>query len=225
VDGDKMGARAYADGTVEVYKNDILLATRDVSSWSHYANGGYIGLWFINATDAVLDDFGGGPIAGGEGLTFAPDANAGAGTMEGESLESSSDPAIELDSLNVELSNVDTFWQGIPLDSEHDAVVTFAQLNEEAGRRKPQSNGISGDGVVHILYDVPNQHIQVWTFEQSQSWMQHGADIPVSFVNGDQFRARTLANGTVEIYRNGVLLATRNITTWSYYSNSGYLGV
>ena len=68
-DGDQFGARAYADGTVEVYKNGELLDTRDVSSWTYYDDGGYIGLWFINATDAVLDDFGGGTIAGGEGMT------------------------------------------------------------------------------------------------------------------------------------------------------------
>ncbi len=64
-DGDRFGARAKADGTVEVYRNDTLIASRDVSEWIYASNGGFIGLWFINAGDAVLDDFGGGNLAGG----------------------------------------------------------------------------------------------------------------------------------------------------------------
>ncbi len=59
-DGDQFGARARPDGMVEVYRNGGLLATRDVTAWPYYAQGGYIGLWFINATNALLDDFGGG---------------------------------------------------------------------------------------------------------------------------------------------------------------------
>ena len=50
-------------GQVKVYRNGTLLATRDVTGWPYYAEGGYIGLWFINAGDAVLDDFGGGTAA------------------------------------------------------------------------------------------------------------------------------------------------------------------
>jgi hypothetical protein len=59
VNGDQFGARARANGTVEVYRNGVLLGTRDVTGWPYYANGGYLGLWFIYAEDAVLDDFGG----------------------------------------------------------------------------------------------------------------------------------------------------------------------
>ena len=62
-DGDRFGARATAEGVVEVYQNDTLLATRDVSSWPYANSGGYIGLWFIGAEDMVLDDFGGGTMA------------------------------------------------------------------------------------------------------------------------------------------------------------------
>lgn len=60
--GDTFRAIAYGNGMVEVYRNDELLGTRDITSWSHYAKGGYIGLWFIGARGAVLDDFGGGTI-------------------------------------------------------------------------------------------------------------------------------------------------------------------
>jgi RHS repeat-associated protein len=59
-DGDQLGARATANGEVKVYKNGSLLGTRDVSAWPYYDDGGYIGVWLLNAGDAVMDDFGGG---------------------------------------------------------------------------------------------------------------------------------------------------------------------
>ena len=61
VSGDRFGARAKANGMVEVYRNGTLLATRDVTGWPYYANGGYVGLWFIGVNNCtVVDDFGGG---------------------------------------------------------------------------------------------------------------------------------------------------------------------
>ncbi len=60
--GDQFGARAKADGTVEVYKNGTLVGSADVSGWSYYADGGAIGLWMVSAGDGVLDDFGGGDV-------------------------------------------------------------------------------------------------------------------------------------------------------------------
>jgi hypothetical protein len=58
--GDQLGARARPDGTVEVYKNGTLLGTRTITSWPYYASGGYIGLWMVSASNALLDNFGGG---------------------------------------------------------------------------------------------------------------------------------------------------------------------
>jgi len=58
--GDRFGARAKANGTVEVYKNNTLLGSRDITAWPDYANSGYIGLWNVSANTTVFDDFGGG---------------------------------------------------------------------------------------------------------------------------------------------------------------------
>jgi hypothetical protein len=51
--GDQFGARATADGTVAVYRNGTLLGVRSITSWPHYASGGYIGLWFMQAAGTV----------------------------------------------------------------------------------------------------------------------------------------------------------------------------
>jgi len=58
--GDVFGARAKADGTVEVYKNGALVGSRSITAWPYYANGGKIGLWMYNAGGTIIDDFGGG---------------------------------------------------------------------------------------------------------------------------------------------------------------------
>ncbi len=60
--GDQFGARARADGTVEVYRNGTLLGTRSITSWPFYSNGGYVGLWLVNASAASADNFGGGTV-------------------------------------------------------------------------------------------------------------------------------------------------------------------
>lgn len=70
--GDQFGARAKTNGMVEVYRNGTLLGSRDVAGWTYAANGGYIGLWFVNAGNAVLDDFGGGTVATGSTNTPLP---------------------------------------------------------------------------------------------------------------------------------------------------------
>lgn len=192
-DGDQFGALAYADGTVEVYKNGTLLATRDITSWSYYDQGGYIGLWFIGAQNAILDDFGGGTISGSM-----------QSMMAGEAPERT----VTSDQLNVTV-NAAQFWQGIPLKANQTASVTFDSLKASV---KPQSNGVWGDGTVQLLYDVPNQRIQVWLYDTTKGWRQIGKDIPVKFAAGDTFTVRVLSDGALEFSRNGKLIAKRRVS-------------
>ena len=72
VNGDQFGAQASSDGTVKIYQNGVLLGTRDITAWPFNANGGYIGLFNLNASNVVLDDFGGGNQ--GSGATATPTA-------------------------------------------------------------------------------------------------------------------------------------------------------
>jgi hypothetical protein len=63
--GDVLGARAKADGTVEVYQNGTLLATVTLNAADgafFNARGGKIGIWTLAAPKALLDDFGGGTL-------------------------------------------------------------------------------------------------------------------------------------------------------------------
>lgn len=205
-DGDQFGARALANGTVEVYRNGELLATRDASAWSHSDEGGYIGLWLLDADVAILDDFGGGTVADGPGEDGS--------SVEGESLGSNLE---EADSFNMELSDFGTFWQGIPLGAGQEAVVAFTRLEQAAGWQKPQSNGVWGDHVVQVLYDAPEQRIQVWMYAPGKGWVQSGRDISVIFRDGDRFRVVTRPGGVLEIYCNGKLLAKREVGNTTLY--------
>ena len=64
--GDVLGARAKADGTVQIYKNGTLVTTITLNGADQAffnSKGGKIGIWTAAAPNAILDDFGGGTAA------------------------------------------------------------------------------------------------------------------------------------------------------------------
>lgn len=113
--------------------------------------------------------------------------------------------------------NLDIYWNNTLFGPNQEVYFTFSTTSATAADQdlilKAQSTSGWGAGFIEVWYDAVGQRVQVWTFDQTQSWIQHGADIPVTFVNGDQFGARARADGTVEVYRNGALLGTRNVST------------
>lgn len=80
-------------------------------------------------------------------------------------------------------------------------------------------------GLLLICYNPAGQQIQVFSYSSSQSWRQYGGDISVALVNGDQLGARATANGQVQVYRNGQLLATRDTSSWTFTTSGGRSGV
>lgn len=90
---------------------------------------------------------------------------------------------------------------------------------------KAQSNKNYGSGVIEVLYNPTSQQVQVWTYTRTQGWVQRGAGIPVTFINGDQFGARATSSGQVSVYRNGILLGTSDGTAWPNYASGGYVGM
>jgi len=66
-----------------------------------------------------------------------------------------------------------------------------------------------GDGTIQVLYDVPNQRIQLWRYDTAKGWMQIGKDISTKFAKGDTFTVRVLSDGTLEFSRNGKLITKR----------------
>ena len=60
--GDQLGARAYQNGTVDVFKNGVPIGSRSVATWPFAAQGGRIGLTIDGAYASRFDDFGGGDV-------------------------------------------------------------------------------------------------------------------------------------------------------------------
>jgi len=139
--------------------------------------------------------------------------------------------SITSNQLDVTANGFDTyaFWNNTSFGADQEAYFTFSQVDVDSSEQslflKSQSSSSYGSGAIEVLYDANMDVVQVWTFHPTGGWAQRGANIPVVFVDGDQFGARALANGTVEVYKNGVLLATRSITGWVLYASGGYIGL
>jgi glucose/arabinose dehydrogenase len=58
--GDQFGARAYPNGVVEVFRNNLLVGAASLAGWPWRGSGGYVGLAFSGAYVTRVDDFGGG---------------------------------------------------------------------------------------------------------------------------------------------------------------------
>ena len=58
--GDRFGARAYANGVVDVFRNGTTIGRAVLPEWTVGATGGYIGVSLTDAPDTRLDDLGGG---------------------------------------------------------------------------------------------------------------------------------------------------------------------
>lgn len=230
-DGDQFGARALADGTVEVYRNGTLLAARDVTAWPYYNSGGYIGVGFNSAAGARIDDFGGGSLASHFPATsILDDFNRADGSVGSNWSVNTDAYRITSDELEVLASGEQRIlWGGTYFGANQEAYFTFSQMGTSTYRQgialKAQSNVDPNEGVIAVFYFIPDGNVQVWTYTPSQDWVQRGMSIPVAFSNGDQLGARARVDGKVEVYKNGTLLAVRDITAWPYYNLGGYIGL
>jgi hypothetical protein len=124
----------------------------------------------------------------------------------------------------------DVYWNVSSYGADQEAYVSLTTIDPngtEIGLMlKAQNTANVSPGVIDVVYDPGGQRVQVWTYiNNSEGWKQRGANIPVTFADGDQFGARARADGQVEVYRNGVLVATRDVTGWPHYANGGYIGL
>jgi hypothetical protein len=126
-------------------------------------------------------------------------------------------------------ANLDIYWNNASFGPNQEAYFTFSSVNATSVDQDLilKSQYVYGwaYGLIDVQYEARANRVVVWTYDHNQSWVQYGADIPVTFVNGDQFGARALSNGALEVYRNGVLIATRDISAWPYNTSGGYIGL
>ena len=123
----------------------------------------------------------------------------------------------------------DIYWSPAAFGADQEAYVTFATIDPGASELdlllKAQSNGYVGTGVLEVVYEPAGHRIQVWTYASAQGWMQRGADIPMTLLNGDQLGARASSTGMLEVYVNGLLVGTRDVTGWPFATSGGRIGL
>jgi hypothetical protein len=121
------------------------------------------------------------------------------------------------------------FWNAAAFGANQEAYVTLTSINTSASEidllLKSQSSSTYTSGVLEVFYDPVNHLVQVWTYSPAQGWVLRGADVPVTLAAGDQFGARMTSTGQVQVYRNGVLMGTRDASGWTFAANGGYIGL
>jgi WD40 repeat protein len=120
------------------------------------------------------------------------------------------------------------YWNAASFGANQEVYVTFKAIAASASEidllLKRQGAGWT-DGVIEVFYNPASSTVQVVTYKPAQGWVQRGANISATFAVGDRFGARAKANGTVEVYKNGTLLGSRDVTAWPDYASSGYIGL
>jgi hypothetical protein len=122
-----------------------------------------------------------------------------------------------------------------------EAFFTFTQLSATAGRQGLilKLLGSNTDSTIfnplatwiEVSYLNASNTVQVRTKRANPSSIVVQANIPAAFANGDQLGARARSDGTVRIYKNGVLIGKVNVTTtanpWplSLAQGNGRIGV
>ncbi len=121
------------------------------------------------------------------------------------------------------------FWGANQFGANQEVFAAFSAIgpsgSDNALLLKSQSRTTYTSGVIAVTYRPQFQAAQVLTYSSAQGWVQRGANIPVTLANGDQLGARARSNGSVEVYKNGVLIGSSDASGWTYAANGGYVGV
>jgi hypothetical protein len=176
--------------------------------------------WYnsVDVNTELILGVGGSTSSGDEGFTSLSSESSA-----GSEVESTVESESTIDPFDVTVDDGSPFWQGLTMGAEQDAVVTFTNIHTPVGEQ--HSNGVWSEDSIQVLYDTPSQRIQIWTYSAEDGWTQRGEDLPVTFADGDIFRARALADTTVEIYHNGILLVRQGMTEGSVLKQNWFVGL
>lgn len=116
------------------------------------------------------------------------------------------------------------FWNKAPrtFGADQVACVKLTTIDPQGKHHtlilKAQATNNYARGMILVSYDAVNQQVVVESIQPGQNWTTH-LTIPVALANGDVLGARALADGSVRVYRNGVLIGATSTT--SFFANRG----
>jgi len=116
-----------------------------------------------------------------------------------------------------------TFTKVVPTATEHDLLLKVN--NFPTGGSLPGATARA----IEVVYDPSASVVRIETLTPGGVWTLKATFTGITFQTGDTFGARALQNGTVGVYKNGVLIGSTNITggawTAAFNNAGGRIGV
>ena len=119
-------------------------------------------------------------------------------------------------------------WKSPSFGTSQEAFVTLHTIDSRSRSQglllKVQTGSIPSAGAISVVYDAVAKAVRVSTLRlgQNGAWTLY-ANQSAIFANGDRLGARALANGNVQIYKNGTLITTITLNTadQSFFNTKG----
>jgi hypothetical protein len=127
-------------------------------------------------------------------------------------------------------NNLDSYieWNGATFGPNQEVFVTLTTVATSAPEHnlmlKTQGSTWAA-GHIEVSYYAPGQQVTVYTLTAPATWTAYGTINGVTFTAGQQFGARALADGTVQVFRNGVLLGSTSVAGWPFSAQGGRIGL
>jgi hypothetical protein len=121
----------------------------------------------------------------------------------------------------------DIYWKGASYGATQEAFVTLTKIDWNGYQKlllKVQGTSSStSSGAIRIMHEASTHHVIVQTYTPTKGWKTL-ATFTVMFADGDQFGARALADGTIQVYKNcepiGPVVDTKP-TNGNFFVNKG----
>ncbi|MBK8046692.1 MAG: hypothetical protein IPK16_05950 [Anaerolineales bacterium] len=133
------------------------------------------------------------------------------------------------DQVSVGSGEIDIYWKGTVFGTAQEAYFTLTSIPTTAGEiglaLKSAKCYRHSAALINVLYSPARAIVQAWTYEPGVGRRKLGTDIPMTFAVGDRLGVRARVDGNIELYRNGQIIGTRNVSAWPYAFGGGYIGL
>lgn len=106
-----------------------------------------------------------------------------------------------------------TNWSATTFGANQEAFFTFVDISPTASEQSLILKASGGTSLIKSVYDRANSQVVIKTLDPTNGLVVQNTFAGVSFVSGDQFGAWALSDGTVSVYKNGVLIGSTNVTS------------
>jgi glucose/arabinose dehydrogenase len=119
-------------------------------------------------------------------------------------------------------------WDGAVFGPAQEAYVTLAEIDSaalELDLLLKAQDASCDSGCIDVRWDANAGEVSVHTFTPGSGWETRGGPFPLALEPGDQLGARATPDGTVQVFRSGVLSATASVEGWPPVALGGRVGL